>query len=387
MPTSPRYRAFGTYRLLLALVVVVSHSAWMLGGTGLGAALDGARIGTSAVLGFFVLSGFIMSEAAASFYCGRPAAFTRNRALKIFPPFAAALLLSVMAHGALLAAGLLHEGVAFEGYRSEPEGVLGLGNLVFNALSALPFLSIDRAKAVIGGDIYLFVRYVWAVKVEVAFYLAVLLFIARRRVLEPLIARHLEWALLGFAVLYGLNGLSAPFVYELQFAPYFLLGIGLYLAARDHPAGRLTLGLGSALSLLHALWFAGPDLQAITIKSLVAVVLLAAFVLCIPALARLRPGLGLARLDRRLGDLSYALYLNHYAVLVVFAALTPDHRRVAMWPVVVATAVAVSAAMQWAVERPLASVRDRLRGRPILADAGAAPAFRAPATAPASPAE
>lgn len=84
MLTGPRYRAFGSFRFLLALTVVVSHSAWMLSGTGLGQALSGARLGSSAVLGFFVLSGFVMSE-ASSFYAGRPSAFMRNRGLKFFP--------------------------------------------------------------------------------------------------------------------------------------------------------------------------------------------------------------------------------------------------------------------------------------------------------------
>lgn len=374
MAPAPHYRAFGTFRLLLALAVVISHSVWMLAGTGAGDALIGARIGTAAVFCFFVLSGFIMSEAAASFYADRPGAFVRNRFLKIFPPFGAALVVSIAVHVTLVGTGRLLDGIAFEGYGSIPEAILSAGNLVFNALSALPFLSPERGREVIGSDIYLFVRYIWAVKVEVAFYLAVLGFIAFRKSVEPLLVDRLGWALAAFTVLYALNGLPPRFSYELQFAPYFLLGIGLYLTRRGHEAGRLTLAFGAALSFIHAAWFTGPSLEEFTLKSCAAMLLLGLFVLCIPALARVRLSLAQARIDRRLGDLSYALYLNHYAVLVAFSALTPEASLVAAWPVLLAAAVAVSAVMQWLVERPLARLRDRLRGRAILADTAPAPA-------------
>ena len=74
-----------------------------------------------------------------------------------------------------------------------------------------------------------------------------------------------------------------------------------------------------------------------------------------------------AKLDRMLGDLSYSLYLNQYAVLVGFAALGIEFERTQLaWLLVVLAAVATAAAMQLLVERPLVALRDRVRGQQIL---------------------
>jgi len=77
------YRPFGIFRFVLAVSVVVSHS------TGLeapGSFLAAMGIGNIAVMGFFVLSGFIIAEAASTFYRNRPAAFLANRFWRIAPP-------------------------------------------------------------------------------------------------------------------------------------------------------------------------------------------------------------------------------------------------------------------------------------------------------------
>ena len=44
------YRAFGTYRLLLAVIVVCSHSGWILQDTELGSYIIGARLGWLSVI-------------------------------------------------------------------------------------------------------------------------------------------------------------------------------------------------------------------------------------------------------------------------------------------------------------------------------------------------
>ena len=86
------------FRLLLALIVVCNHAGWIAQETWIGKIFDNAQFGSVAVLMFFILSGYIMSEAAHTFYAGRPWHFARNRALKILPPFFGALVLSLLVH-------------------------------------------------------------------------------------------------------------------------------------------------------------------------------------------------------------------------------------------------------------------------------------------------
>ena len=88
--------------------------------------------------------------------------------------------------------------------------------------------------------------------------------------------------------------------------------------------------------------------------------MLAALVAAFFLLLRLNPAPSTARIDRRLGDLSYALYLNQYAVLVVFSSLSMATGA----PVFVALIVcglAVSLAMYVLIEAPLGQIRSRIR--------------------------
>ena len=74
---------FGTFRLMLALMVVYSHFA----GGGLG--------GPVAVFGFFCLSGYLMTKIVNESYSDGVIGFFRylsNRALRIYPAYYAAIV-------------------------------------------------------------------------------------------------------------------------------------------------------------------------------------------------------------------------------------------------------------------------------------------------------
>ncbi|MFN4764798.1 acyltransferase family protein, partial [Gillisia sp. Q332] len=108
------YRPFGAFRFILALAVVFGHGGWLAGGT-LGDLIAASRMGSAADLCFFVLSGFILAEAASTFYAGRWQALAINRILKIVPGFLGALILSLIVHFSVTRLGLLDRAVAFEG--------------------------------------------------------------------------------------------------------------------------------------------------------------------------------------------------------------------------------------------------------------------------------
>ena len=91
-------------------------------------------------------------------------------------------------------------------------------------------------------------------------------------------------------------------------------------------------------------------------SSRVLACLLALFALLLP----LRAAGRFKRLDRRLGDLSYPLYLNHYAVGIAAASLAPRLGWM-LFAVTVVAAVLLAAVTERLVDRPIRALRDRVR--------------------------
>src|SRR5690242_14321699 len=89
------YRPFGTLRTLLALLVLLQHVGHV-GPIEMQANWSWAT-GSVAVLVFFVLSGFVITEAAENTYWKRPLRFAANRALRIIPQYVMSLALSISA--------------------------------------------------------------------------------------------------------------------------------------------------------------------------------------------------------------------------------------------------------------------------------------------------
>ena len=69
------YRPFGTMRLFLALLVMLQHYVQWCYPTSMQQFLMPIEPGSVAVLVFFFLSGFVITEAAELIYQGRPGAF------------------------------------------------------------------------------------------------------------------------------------------------------------------------------------------------------------------------------------------------------------------------------------------------------------------------
>ena len=87
-----QYRSFGGFRLLLAVLVMVQHFGADLAPAPLATALAPYFTESVAVLVFFALSGFVITEAVDSVYRNRPIPFLTNRLLRIVPHFLLALI-------------------------------------------------------------------------------------------------------------------------------------------------------------------------------------------------------------------------------------------------------------------------------------------------------
>lgn len=343
------YRAFGAFRLFLALLVVVSHSR-DLGSPGAISALKPWGLGNIAVLGFFMLSGFIIAEALERFYAGRTGPFLANRFLRLFPPYLAALALSVAIHLALVGRGPV---LTFD-YDTLPANLFGPGNLASNLLLVFVWYGLDSLHI---APVYPFVRYVWAVSVEWLFYVlfAVAFAPALERVRRPVIVFA---AALAAGYLYRYTRVS--WFYPLTFAPYFVAGVCLYHAVQWRDRAALV-GAVVALALCYHHYYGYADR---TREALMGGVLVVAIAPALAGLARLQLGAGWRRIDRFLGDLSYPVYLNHYVVTIALLNLTTE-RSVRMIALSLALSTLASLALALMVEPLTRQVRNRFRGTAI----------------------
>jgi peptidoglycan/LPS O-acetylase OafA/YrhL len=350
----PAYRALGAFRLLLALLVVVQHfqyllpfaDAWPFRRWGLGIV---------AVDVFFVISGLVITEAIVQVYRGRPLRFLANRLLRLIPPYLAALALSVAVHAWLWRSGQLRVwDFALDG------SPVTMGHVVTGILELLPG---GRSIQLAAG--FEFIPFAWTLRVEMTFYLvafavAVVVAQPRWRARRPIWRVGAGASALGFALLMFLLFLIRRRPLILGNIPFFVLGFALYWRDRDPRAwSRALVGLAAlgGLAALFALrsprfpWHTGEQ-----------AVLLAALGVGLSALLRAE-GLGsrLRGLDRAAGDLSYPLYLNHYAVGIAWY----DRCAARGWGVFIA-AMACSLVTAWVmmllVESPMRSLRNRVRG-------------------------
>ena len=144
----------GGLRFVLALLVVIAH----LSGT-----RDWQHIGSYAVFGFYLLSGYLMTMVLHEVYAFRFTTFASTRALRLFPIYfvvAAATLLIILPQQP--------EAIAYHkafGIRTDALDIAG------NLLIA-PFELYDRS--------FRLVPPAWSIGVEIINYALLWLFVARR---------------------------------------------------------------------------------------------------------------------------------------------------------------------------------------------------------------
>jgi peptidoglycan/LPS O-acetylase OafA/YrhL len=362
------YRALGAFRLALAVTVVLSHT-WFLSFSYRSFVQD-LGIGNFAVMGFFVLSGFIISEAVDVFYRDRPGAFLGNRFLRLAPPYWAAAIVSILVHAILLWMGILK----LPDYTSPPGVMFDPRNLAVQITGIFPVFNVNHFLPRM--EWYYFVRFAWAIFVEFVFYFSVAIGLVLWPAARKIFSIRIYLASIAAAVL-GVHILSEyvrPLHTSLAFFPYFILGAAIYCARvrGDAIAGSIA-AVSYVLVAVHFLrytqgqlsfyvdWWSGAIRPVVFFPALT--------MLAIPFLVALMSGIRLpdrlARIDQSLGDLTYPLYLNHYAVLVVAYSLFPEPNWVVQAATVV-TSIAVSLILRRLIEGPMSKVRDRIRGHRLI---------------------
>jgi peptidoglycan/LPS O-acetylase OafA/YrhL len=335
MIPSPPYRPLGALRFALALMVVAQHYQYLLPGDQR-EWLKMLGLGAVAVSVFFVISGFIVADACHHFYARRPAAFLANRFLRLAPPYYAALLLSVAVHVALWHGGRL---ALWDYPLAQPPWSPKL--LVTGLAGLLPGLTAAGLT-----QNFEFIPYSWSLRIECAFYLvAAAAFAADNRFKG---AARAIWGL-GFTLCVLFLSQGKPGF--LSNMPMFLLGGALW--CRHAPACIAALilsGIGFASWHQH-----GQPALALQLPLALALVCGTAILIPCEISAKLK------KLDQGFGNLSYPLYLNHYALGIMLTNVT-DKRGIVIYGAAIALGIALAYAMAQLTEAPLAARRQSIRG-------------------------
>ena len=348
-PAALAYRPFGGFRLLLAALVMWQHFAADLAPAALADAMAPYAVGSVAVLVFFALSGFVITEAADRVYRDRPLAFAGNRLLRIVPHFVLAVTLSFAALLVFSWWGGAHL------WRSQPsypaDVTFKARNVVLNFIGIIP--GIDRLID------YNVLDITWAVRVEMAYYLAVFLCLMVARTIR--VRCGFAGVMLGGAMLF-LLAMCGHGPGMLRFTPYFCFGAALYFALR----GARTDRIAAAVALAALVWefltqtpaklFAEAPDRASGAELMLLLVLLGLMTLLATRSTR-----RFRLVDSRLGAMTYPLYLYHEDVLVLVLTFFSGYSYA-----VFGTALILSVAAAWAlmklIDPAIDRWRDRLRG-------------------------
>lgn len=328
------YRLFGSYRALLAILVLVSHTNMWLP-----LWVAPLALGNVGVLLFFVLSGFVIAEACDVFYPGKPQRFLLNRFLRIYPTYWAAC------------------GVAIAIYAWTPPPEFN-----WNFVLIFANLSIVFAERLPPSDLRL-ISVIWAVGIELRFYVLAALvdyldrFFSQRGKLQP--GRLMFLAGVIFLALYvytwttGFNRFSV-----FKFAPFFVLGFIYYRWLRYKSRISILLGVLTLLATLHSYILYNsvtPETDtASTTLVFVAGLVLFAGLACVPSVYR-----KMEQVDKRLGDLTYSIYLVHWPI--VYAVDQSDLQGYAAFSTALAVSIGLSALIVLTVEKPFLHLRDSIR--------------------------
>lgn len=320
----------GLMRLALAVAVLVSHA---------GVRVQGLNPGVSAVLGFYLISGYVMTGLIGRHYGtpGRIAPFYADRLLRILPQY--------LAYAAATGVWFLVTGTHTAFLTRQP----GVGDLLNNLLVVpLNFYMFN------GSDQFTLIPPAWSLGAELQFYL-----LAPVLLLWPRLGAVLVVASLGMHAAALAGGLHPDwFGYRLLPGVLWVFAAGtlLFVLQRERPRWATTVALGAPLSAaIIYLVLRAQGLHAVPYNQEVLV----GWGLGLPLLhwlSRRRSG----RLDALAGDLSYGVFLNHFLLIWCLQPLLGDLSGARLL-VLVAASVALSWLTQRLVEKPALAWRRRLR--------------------------
>ena len=312
----------GLLRLLLALAVVIAHSKVIYGWQW--TKLTGGLI---AVQTFYVISGFYMTLILNTKFTQSKQylSFIESRLFRLLPTYLLAALITIIA-GVLLRsygfAGLRPINAYMNGTIGIGEILIGFSNLVLFGQDIVMFLGVDPQshalyftkafmREPIPAYIYLIVPQAWTLGLELCFY-----------VIAPFIVRSHPWKIMRFLALflifrfclYKLGFSTDPWDYRFFPAelPLFLMGSLAYHAYTRLPATLFKPILGYCAVTFMLTWTVLYYPMHITHRFIGIPLYTFALVALLPWIFHTTRN---NVWDRRVGELSYPVYIFHWFIM------------------------------------------------------------------------
>lgn len=315
----------GTYRLILAVMVVLSHA---------GITFFGINQGISAVVSFFMISGFAMSALIKKSYnnINLINEFYLDRLLRLFPQFIFYLTIS-------LAFILL--------YRPDSPFLTDLNGIKI----LLNYLMVPLDFYMLGLEDGMIMPQGWSLGLELTFYaiLPLIIIYKKERVLFSLSMLVFLIAYLGFID-------TNAFAYRLLPGTLFIFLMGGFLHDGESINNKAMLIIGyTFLCILFAFYFYYQPGDIMINKSVLAGAVLGAPVVW--ATSRIKK----SDIDAFMGNLSYGVYLNHYLLILVAGTLGFDRQNPFVASVIVSSSIVIAIPSYLYIEKPVMKLRHRIR--------------------------
>ncbi|MBX2830198.1 MAG: acyltransferase family protein [Rhodospirillales bacterium] len=319
-----RYCYQGWFRFGLAIFVLWSHTAVNFFPE-YGDLISSFQLGNFAVAGFFILSGYLMFGAISQVYEKCPERFILNRYLRIGPPLFVAALISIFFHGFLVV--------------DIPFGAFSRDNLIYAFSSSIfPFNVVITKFFSVKSIDYDFVRYIWAIFTELIFYWCVFLYGIAVKFSKNIF--HMKMNIISFIFFFSISLLGIfvnyipsfkfielvlPFSFHIQWGGHFLLGISLFLYLRVGRSSKVVFSVfaSASLAIVQFYLYTNKSLEGGGYVPIIGYIVCLLWIFAIVNSERgfVLFGRGIPReLDKSLGDISYPLYINHFALSL---GLTP----------------------------------------------------------------
>jgi len=319
----------GTLRLLLAVAVLLSHADFRI---------DGRNPGVTAVIGFYLISGYVMAGLVRRHYPnpGRAPMFYLDRLMRLYPQY--------LVYGLAALVWFLATGTHTLFLARQPNAEDLWNNLLVAPLNLYMFN---------GSDAFTLIPPAWSLGAELQFYL-----------LAPFM---LLWPRLGIALALGslwvhiqaLHGSLQTdwYGYRLLAGVLWVFGLGMLMYHWHRTRPRWAAGLAMAAPLIAAAVYHYLKARGLHLAPYHQEVLWG-WGIGVPLLhwlGQLRP----TGFDVWAGDVSYGVFLNHFLLIWLLYPQPPYGPL--EWGVLVTCSVLLSWASQHVIERPVLALRRRLR--------------------------
>ncbi|WP_394521706.1 hypothetical protein C1N60_09005 [Pantoea sp. SGAir0184] len=315
----------GAYRLFLAVLVLLSHA---------GITFFGINQGISAVVSFFMISGFAMTALVKKSYSdiGLLGGFYVDRILRLFPQFLFYLTTS------LVFILLLRPASPF---------LTDLSGLKI----ILNYLMIPLDFYMLGLENGMIMPQGWSLGLELTFYLALPLILIYKK---EKIAFYFSMLVFFLAYLGAID--TNAFAYRLLPGTLFIFLMGGFIYSRNECREKemLFIGYAFAFALLVLYIYFQPGDKTIN-KSVLAGAVFGAPVVWFTSKIKK------SSIDSFMGNISYGVYLNHFLLLFIAGKLGLDTQSPVVAMMIIFTSIALAIPSYLFIEKPVMDLRHRIR--------------------------